>query len=551
MFKSIDLFRKSNLTHESAPAHKLKQALVFNTKERDYFTLKSTISSFNLQPVFLSNPSVLYEHFRQSSPVFIIADTDDNPEFGVSIFRAIRGTKLTKNTPVLFICKMTNVLERKLRSVGNNFSIITRPVLPSPLYNRIELMTPKRNWSALFNQQETIKPEIKNARESFPPVKQTQDNQNSKKELDEGGFITRNKAEPDLRHLSNNESIQSRSYDPEKSPNRTKINTEKIIEKTDNKTSPSIKKSESGNFPVKNIYNEISGRIERLLESIDQNLPVSLTPIKEIAPDLIKEIPINKDLEIRAINRRKPLDLHYRMLNMTIFGLLIAHQMKLTGSEMRKLATVGLTHDLGMRKVSKSILMKEKPLTDAEYGQIMRHLDDTADIIRSAEDFDPAADEEIIRISYQIHEREDGSGYPNKLRSKEIDRIAKILAVADRFEAMSHPRNYRKAFLAINALQKMIRLKEKEFAPEIIKALVSALSVFPIDSYVQLSDKRIGRVRSLNGKHPLRPVLDILVDEKNEIVKPPAEFDLTDAPFVYISKTLTLEEINEIDSRLS
>jgi len=236
------------------------------------------------------------------------------------------------------------------------------------------------------------------------------------------------------------------------------------------------------------------------------------------------------------------------MPNMTVFAILFGNRMRLSDQRINELAVSALVHDLGMAKISDSILKKETELSTDEFREIRQHPNHTVKIIEDAVDFDDEADSSIIKIIYQVHEREDGSGYPRRLKSNQIDPLAKILAVADVFEAFSHPRHYRDSFMAHEAIQKVIKLKGSELAPDVLKALVMELSIFPLGSYIQLNNKQICRVIKTNKAHTLRPVVEIKFDETRNKVEPPIKINLEEMPFLFATKTLTSREIEELDA---
>jgi HD-GYP domain-containing protein (c-di-GMP phosphodiesterase class II) len=549
MFRNLDLFRKSNL--EKPEPQELNQVVVYNAKDSDIDVLTSTISSLNLNVFYISDPSVLIEHFNKNSPISIVADCDDNLEYGLSLFRAIRSTKHVNHIPVIFICNLVDELERKLMQVGNHFSILPSPVEHEPLFNRIELIVPKRNWSKMFLEDNTqskqleTKSQLELYERSIENIFLKRKSQSSE---------TPGRIEPRAEKEIQTESffsipIPSKFDQPQNDNPVSSVNIKQIMEqKPTPLKEPELQspKSEINSNVEENLYDEIAIKLENQLVAIDNDLPVNLQTLKDLVQRLVTETTINSDLERRAIIKSGTLPLQNRILNMTIFSLLIGKILKLDESELQKIALVGLFHDLGMRKVSKSLLLQKRALDAEEYKHVMRHLDHTAAIIQSAQNYNSETDDQLISISNQIHEREDGSGYPNQLVSNQINIVAKVISVADRFEAMNHPRNYRTSFLSHFALQEMIKLKEKEFPPVIIKSLVTALSIFPINSYVQLSNSHIGRVTSINPKQPLRPILDILVNEKNETLNPPISFDLKKSPFIHISRTLTHEEIEKL-----
>jgi putative nucleotidyltransferase with HDIG domain len=117
----------------------------------------------------------------------------------------------------------------------------------------------------------------------------------------------------------------------------------------------------------------------------------------------------------------------------------IARAMKLTPAEIAEVRTAALIHDVGKVYTPSSILHKAGALTAAEFGVIKRHCADGADMLA------PVRDRRLAAIVRHHHERLDGSGYPDGLRGTEIPLGARIVAVADTFDAITSHRPYRRA----------------------------------------------------------------------------------------------------------
>ena len=115
--------------------------------------------------------------------------------------------------------------------------------------------------------------------------------------------------------------------------------------------------------------------------------------------------------------------------------------------------------------------------------------------------------------------------------------------MADIYEAFSHPRTFRKTFIAYEALQKVIELRGEFFPPKIIKALMNEISIFPLGSYVQLNTGEIGRVVSTNADQLLRPVLLLLYNHDGTRKRQPVRADLTESPLLYVAKPIYDEEL--------
>lgn len=273
---------------------------------------------------------------------------------------------------------------------------------------------------------------------------------------------------------------------------------------------------------------------------------INVDAIFNISKVLIEEVGNNSDLELRSLNKREYNSLPNRMVNTAIFALKISKHLQYSPSKLMKIAVGALTHDFGMTIVSPDILSKKDALTSEEIKILRSHPDHSSKILR--EGFNNShhqLDSELIEIVFQIHERVNGKGYPQGLHGNQINPIARIIATADVFEAFSHPRHYRRTFVAHEAVQEVARLSGIELDPEAVKTLVKELSLFPIDSYVMLNNDEIGRVVTINRSHPLRPVVDIIFNSNKRRLARPRREDLKLSPFLYISRTLMERDLPE------
>ena len=109
--------------------------------------------------------------------------------------------------------------------------------------------------------------------------------------------------------------------------------------------------------------------------------------------------------------------------------------LKLSIHEMNILLYASLLHDIGKILIPTSLLEKTEPLSDEEFNYIKRHVILGVQLL-------PDTLQEVKDIIVAHHERLDGSGYPNHLKEKEIPKLAKILAIADSYDAMTSNRMY-------------------------------------------------------------------------------------------------------------
>ncbi|MCX6096016.1 MAG: HD domain-containing protein [Candidatus Bipolaricaulota bacterium] len=145
----------------------------------------------------------------------------------------------------------------------------------------------------------------------------------------------------------------------------------------------------------------------------------------------------------------------------------------LTGEQLIVLSHAAYLHDIGKVSVSDAILNKPGPLTDEEREEMRRHPASGAKILARK-----AFLKEAAEIVLAHHERFDGTGYPNGLRGEEIPIEARILAVADAYDAMSSPRPYGAVRSKPDARGEVTRNAGTQFDPAVVTAFFSVVEAF-------------------------------------------------------------------------
>lgn len=146
----------------------------------------------------------------------------------------------------------------------------------------------------------------------------------------------------------------------------------------------------------------------------------------------------------------------------------IAVEMGLKSEDVEMIRTAGLFHDIGKVGVPDAILLKNGPLTSDEYAQIKQHPAAGEKVLSTYSPFS-----EMLPIIRGHHERIDGSGYPDGLSGEEICIGAKIIAVADSFDAMVSNRTYRKGLGLEKASAELLRCRGTQFDSKAVDAFFS------------------------------------------------------------------------------
>lgn len=142
----------------------------------------------------------------------------------------------------------------------------------------------------------------------------------------------------------------------------------------------------------------------------------------------------------------------------------------LSAQEKAHLVYAAYIHDIGKINVSKETLISEKRLSDKEWEEIRKHPIDSADIVRQIPDL-----QEVVPIVLQHHEHFDGTGYPNGLKGEEICRLARMLSLADSFDAMTAKRPYQQTRTFENAFQEIRRCAGTQFDPAMSESFIEAV----------------------------------------------------------------------------
>ncbi len=165
-------------------------------------------------------------------------------------------------------------------------------------------------------------------------------------------------------------------------------------------------------------------------------------------------------------------DTHLHTQRVGCNAAILAKRLGLSDQIVQLIRRAAPLHDIGKIGIPDSILLKQGPLLPEEFELMKTHTTIGKRILSNGKT--PLIQmAELIALSH--HERWDGSGYPNRLKEKEIPLSARIVAVVDVFDALIHPRPYKRAWAVAEALDWMIAQKGKSFDPKVLDAFQSGI----------------------------------------------------------------------------
>lgn len=160
----------------------------------------------------------------------------------------------------------------------------------------------------------------------------------------------------------------------------------------------------------------------------------------------------------------------------------LAEEMRLNRKEIDSLKYASLLHDAGKVNIPTEILTKTSHLTGEEYDIVKRHPIKSAEIIKHVQILKP-----VIPIILHHHEKFDGSGYPSRLKKSQIPVGARVMSVADAFDAMVYGRPYKERISVKDALEEIKKNSGSQFDPSIVKCLIKIFHNKKLKKYLNLT----------------------------------------------------------------
>lgn len=238
------------------------------------------------------------------------------------------------------------------------------------------------------------------------------------------------------------------------------------------------------------------------------------TYVNAVVRKIIDELLANEQVLI-SLSRLGTVDdyLVEHSVNVAIVSLAIGIKCGYPVDKLLVLGKSAFLHDIGKIRVPATILNKPGPLTVDEFNVIKMHPQWGFALLREAQVFGmhPPI------VSLQHHEKVNGAGYPLELRGQQIHEMAKIVALADVYDALSTDRCYRRGFLPDKTIAIMRKDAGIHFDARLFEIFAACVVPYPVGTCVQLNDGRLGHVLKLTA-NLTRPVVNVLA-ATNDAVK--------------------------------
>ena len=270
---------------------------------------------------------------------------------------------------------------------------------------------------------------------------------------------------------------------------------------------------------------------KEVMNSVRLGKTPSLKKIKRLVQTIVDQI-LNNEVSLVGLTTIRDYDEYTftHSVNVCIFSVALGRRLGFTKRQLYDLGMAALFHDIGKSRIPIDMLQKTEGLTDEEWKLIMAH-----PWLGVLGLFQMRGQAELpyraMVVAYEHHMKCDLSGYPKPIRPRQICMTAKIVAVADGYDAATSRRSYQTEPLPPPAvLEEMRDNPRRGMDPVVVKAFINLLGIYPVGTLVVLDTFELAIVQTANPNPELlaRPIVMIVSDPMGNLISPPTVVDLAE-----------------------
>jgi len=277
-----------------------------------------------------------------------------------------------------------------------------------------------------------------------------------------------------------------------------------------------LKKDLKNLLRIKPTFNTLTSATEIILKNFYERINANNNPqpndvrskAEEIT-NLVMDCPL---VVIYAAEYAVDTTIYKHDIASAIFAVRLGLALDFSRPKIVELVFAILMMDVGMLKVPATILEKAEKLNETELQMIHAHPVHGYQMLTQIGKIKNT----IASVALQHHEHFDGSGYPRKIRGAEMAEYTRVAAIIDSFVAIISRKPYRKNRLPYDAMKELLTLGIYRYDPVFLKTFLDSHAIYPLGSLVELSDGATGMVVQASKGKPMRPVVWVLRDAKNQ-----------------------------------
>jgi HD-GYP domain-containing protein (c-di-GMP phosphodiesterase class II) len=253
-------------------------------------------------------------------------------------------------------------------------------------------------------------------------------------------------------------------------------------------------------------YTRAMNSARELLTDVMIGKPLERDKTETIVESLFAHAEENYSL-VSCLITIKDMDnyLYTHSVNVSVYALIMAKWMHMSNDMIKDVVRAGLLHDFGKSKIPPAILNKKEQLTPLEHEIIRQHPAIGYNVIKDL----PWLSTDVKEAVLAHHEREDGNGYPYGLRAKDIPKYAKIVAIADVYDAMTSNTTYRHRATPFDTFKEFERIGIGNFDVRIMHTFLANLAQHYVGSKARLNTGETGEIVFISPQSISTPIVKV------------------------------------------
>ncbi len=239
----------------------------------------------------------------------------------------------------------------------------------------------------------------------------------------------------------------------------------------------------------------------------NKNLPMEQHNLQEIVMNVMEDVLNNGEVMCNMLDIKTYDDyVYFHSVNVAVLSTMIGAACNMNQEELDILTTAALLHDVGKRFVEEDVLNVKRALTEEERIMIVQHPKLGYEFLKENFDFLPEVYDSVL----EHHEWYNGCGYPLRKSGSEIPIYARIIKLADVYDALTSRLPYHEAVPPSEAVEYIMANAGAEFDPELVDVFMRKIAVYPVGCEVSLSDGRTAVVMENHKEFILRPKVKVI-----------------------------------------
>ena len=272
----------------------------------------------------------------------------------------------------------------------------------------------------------------------------------------------------------------------------------------------------AGDHAFFKVYNGLENQVSGVFLRTRCNRKVDIVGMQQLSKKMVDSILLLPEvLRYIQMPTRGEKYLYRHALDVAIYAGLLGRWLQYSKENVAALVYAGLIHDIGKANVLFEIISKPGTLTLKEQTMAKKHVSYGINLLEKTD----IVPHDVLLAVHQHHERMDGAGYPNGIKDDEITDFAKILSIADVYDALTSNRYYKKAVSPMRAGEIMLNEMKGTFDLTYLNLFLTNVFESLLGESANLSNGMKGKIISFSNFPDLKPVIELVCGEKIDLAQ--------------------------------